>query len=93
VLPDQASVDRDRTARSRTPSAGASSANGARSRAINLDANCGWARGKADVLYVADAFSVMRDVNRLLAAQTTDPSRSPGVDDTDLASPFLNVDN
>lgn len=36
-------------------------------RAINLDANCGWARGKADVLYVADAFAVMREVNRLLA--------------------------
>jgi electron transfer flavoprotein alpha subunit len=35
-------------------------------RAINLDANCGWARGKADVLYVADAFEVMRQVNRLL---------------------------
>ena len=25
-------------------------------RAISLDPNCGWARGKADVLYVADAF-------------------------------------
>jgi electron transfer flavoprotein alpha subunit len=35
-------------------------------RAINLDPNCGWARGKADVLYVADAFEVMRQVNRLL---------------------------
>jgi electron transfer flavoprotein alpha subunit len=35
-------------------------------RAINLDPNCGWARGKADVLYVADAFEVMRAVNRLL---------------------------
>ena len=35
-------------------------------RAINLDANCGWARGKADVLYVADAFAVMREMNRLL---------------------------
>jgi electron transfer flavoprotein alpha subunit len=35
-------------------------------RAINLDANCGWARGKADVLYVADAFAVMSEVNRLL---------------------------
>jgi electron transfer flavoprotein alpha subunit len=35
-------------------------------RAINLDPNCGWARGKADVLYVADAFEVMREVNRLL---------------------------
>jgi electron transfer flavoprotein alpha subunit len=38
-------------------------------RAINLDPNCGWARGKADVLYVADAFEVMRHVNRLLNAQ------------------------
>ena len=37
-------------------------------RAINLDPNCGWARGKADVLYVADAFEVMREVNRLLGA-------------------------
>ncbi len=37
-------------------------------RAINLDPNCGWARGKADVLYVADAFQVMREVNRLLGA-------------------------
>jgi electron transfer flavoprotein alpha subunit len=36
-------------------------------RAINLDPNCGWARGKADVLYVADAFEVMRHVNQLLA--------------------------
>jgi len=35
-------------------------------RAINLDANCGWARGKTDVLYVADAFEVMRHVNALL---------------------------
>jgi electron transfer flavoprotein alpha subunit len=37
-------------------------------RAINLDPNCGWARGKADVLYVADAFEVMRHVNRALEA-------------------------
>jgi electron transfer flavoprotein alpha subunit len=37
-------------------------------RAINLDPNCGWARGKADVLYVADAFQVMAKVNELLAA-------------------------
>jgi electron transfer flavoprotein alpha subunit len=37
-------------------------------RAINLDANCGWARGKADVLYVADAFAVMTRVNQMLAA-------------------------
>jgi electron transfer flavoprotein alpha subunit len=36
-------------------------------RAVNLDPNCGWARGKADVLYVADAFEVMRHVDRLLA--------------------------
>ena len=35
-------------------------------RAINLDAGCGWARGKADVLYVADAFEVMRHVNAML---------------------------
>ena len=36
-------------------------------RAINLDPNCGWARGKADVLYVADAFEVMAKLNALLA--------------------------
>lgn len=36
-------------------------------RAISLDANCGWARGKADVLYVADAFAVMHELNQLLA--------------------------
>ena len=35
-------------------------------RAVNLDASCGWARGKADVLYVADAFDVMRELNALL---------------------------
>ena len=35
-------------------------------RAVNLDANCGWAQGKADVLYVADAFEVMKKVNELL---------------------------
>lgn len=35
-------------------------------RAVNLDAGCGWARGKADVLYVADAFEVMTKVNALL---------------------------
>ncbi|MDR3688689.1 MAG: hypothetical protein P4L46_04860 [Fimbriimonas sp.] len=39
-------------------------------RAINLDANCGWARGKADVLYVADAFAVMEKVNALLENRT-----------------------
>jgi electron transfer flavoprotein alpha subunit len=36
-------------------------------RAVNIDANCGWAQGKADVLYVADAFTVMAKVNELLA--------------------------
>jgi electron transfer flavoprotein alpha subunit len=36
-------------------------------RAISLDPNCGWARGKADVVYVADAFKVMAVVNKLLA--------------------------
>jgi electron transfer flavoprotein alpha subunit len=35
-------------------------------RAINLDPNCGWARGKADVLYVADAFQVVPKLNALL---------------------------
>jgi len=36
-------------------------------RAINTDANCGWAQGKADVLYVGDAFAIMAKVNELLA--------------------------
>jgi electron transfer flavoprotein alpha subunit len=36
-------------------------------RAVNLDPNCGWARGKADVLYIADAFKVMAKVNELLS--------------------------
>jgi electron transfer flavoprotein alpha subunit len=35
-------------------------------RAVNLNANCGWAQGKADVLYVADAFEVMDKVNQML---------------------------
>ena len=35
-------------------------------RAINTDANCGWAQGKADVLYIADAFQVIKRVNELL---------------------------
>ena len=35
-------------------------------RAVNLDANCGWAQGKADVLYVADAFAVTKKVAELL---------------------------
>jgi electron transfer flavoprotein alpha subunit len=38
-------------------------------RAVNLDPSCGWARGKADVLYVADAFEVMQKVNALLRAR------------------------
>jgi electron transfer flavoprotein alpha subunit len=36
-------------------------------RAINLDPNCGWAQGKADVVYVGDAFEIMEKVNALLA--------------------------
>ncbi len=40
-------------------------------RAINLDPNCGWARGKADVLYVADAFEVLAKLNALLSSQAT----------------------
>jgi electron transfer flavoprotein alpha subunit len=43
-------------------------------RAINLDANCGWARGKADVVYVADAFDLMSKVNALLAARAGGPA-------------------
>jgi electron transfer flavoprotein alpha subunit len=38
-------------------------------RAISLDPNCGWTRGKADVVYVADAFPVIAMVNELLAAK------------------------
>ncbi len=40
-------------------------------RAISLDPNCGWTRGKADVVYVADAFKVMARVNELLARAAT----------------------
>ena len=40
---------------------------GGAKRAVNLDAGCGWAQGKADVLYVADAFEVMKEVNALLS--------------------------
>ncbi len=39
-------------------------------RAINLDPNCGWARGKADVLYVADAFAVLAQLNSRLAVKS-----------------------
>jgi electron transfer flavoprotein alpha subunit len=42
-------------------------------RAVNLNPNCGWAQGKADVLYVADAFAVMRKVSELLAAAPARP--------------------
>ncbi len=35
-------------------------------RAISLDPNCGWTRGKADVVYIADAFQVMAKLNALL---------------------------
>ncbi|MGD0348073.1 MAG: hypothetical protein ABSA85_15020 [Terracidiphilus sp.] len=35
-------------------------------RAISLDANCGWTRGKADVVYIADAFQVIAKLNELL---------------------------
>lgn len=38
-------------------------------RAISLDPNCGWTRGKADVVYISDAFAVMREVNALLEAK------------------------
>jgi electron transfer flavoprotein alpha subunit len=38
-------------------------------RAISLDPNCGWTRGKADVVYVADAFQVIAKVNALLEAK------------------------
>jgi electron transfer flavoprotein alpha subunit len=41
-------------------------------RAISLDPNCGWARGKADVLYVADAFAVISKANELLAANPSE---------------------
>jgi electron transfer flavoprotein alpha subunit len=38
-------------------------------RAISLDPNCGWTRGKADVVYIADAFAVMAKVNDLLGVR------------------------
>lgn len=36
-------------------------------RVVSLDANCGWTRGKADVVYIADAFQVMAKLNERLA--------------------------
>jgi electron transfer flavoprotein alpha subunit len=41
---------------------------------VNLDPTCGWARGKADVVYVADAFEVMERVNELLDEKTATDS-------------------
>jgi electron transfer flavoprotein alpha subunit len=38
-------------------------------RAISLDPNCGWTRGKADVVYIADAFQVMAKLNELLQSK------------------------
>ncbi len=35
-------------------------------RAINLNPSCGWAQGKADVLYVADAFQLVGKLNEML---------------------------
>ena len=35
-------------------------------RAISLDPNCGWTRGKADVVYIADAFQVIAKLNAML---------------------------
>jgi len=37
-------------------------------RAVSLDPNCGWTRGKADVVYIADAFQVLAKLNELLRA-------------------------
>jgi electron transfer flavoprotein alpha subunit len=42
-------------------------------RAVNLNPNCGWAQGKADVLYVADAFAVMRELDALLGERAAKP--------------------
>jgi electron transfer flavoprotein alpha subunit len=42
-------------------------------RAINRDPGCGWTRGKADVVYVADAFEVMDRLNALLAERRREP--------------------
>ncbi len=38
-------------------------------RAISLDPNCGWTRGKADVVYIADAFQVIAKLNALFEAR------------------------
>jgi len=44
-------------------------------RAISIDPNCGWTRGKADVVYVADAFQVMERLNSLLETQVPEETR------------------
>jgi electron transfer flavoprotein alpha subunit len=43
-------------------------------RAISLDPNCGWTRGKADVVYIADAFKVMTKLNERLAEKARERS-------------------
>jgi electron transfer flavoprotein alpha subunit len=43
-------------------------------RAISLDPNCGWTRGKADVVYIADAFQVIEKLNRLLTGSEMHPA-------------------
>jgi len=37
-------------------------------RAVSLDPTCGWTRGKADVVYIADAFQVMAKLNELMGS-------------------------
>lgn len=44
-------------------------------RAISLDPNCGWTRGKADVVYIADAFQVMAKLNEVLRGEPVAGSR------------------
>ncbi len=51
-------------------------------RAINLDPNCGWARGKADVLYIADAFAVMKRVNELLVERREEGQKQAAAEAT-----------
>jgi electron transfer flavoprotein alpha subunit len=43
-------------------------------RAISIDPNCGWTHGKADVVYVADAFKVIERLNSLLKTQLSSAS-------------------
>jgi electron transfer flavoprotein alpha subunit len=50
-------------------------------RAVNLDPNCGWARGKADVLYVANAFEVLAKVNELLRESAKKTEKSAAASD------------